>query len=70
MDSNRYITYELHAKEIRRWFVLCIILLILLIGTAAGWIISEKQHYRDDFGMETMWIVQDEDPAEEFQTFG
>lgn len=70
MENNRYITDELHAKEIRRWFALCIILLILLVGTAAGWIISEKKHYWDDFGFETMWLVQDEEPAEGIEVYG
>ena len=70
MDSNRYITYELHEREICRWVVMSIILLILWACTVAGWIVSEKKHYMDDFGMETMWIVQDEEPAEEFQAYG
>ena len=70
MDSNRYITYELHEREVRRWVVMSIILLILWACTVAGWIVSEKKHYMDDFGMETRWIVQDEEPAEELQSYG
>ena len=70
MENNRYITYELHEREIRRWVILCIILLILLACTAAGWIISEKQHYRDDFGFETMWLMTDEEPAENYEVYG
>lgn len=67
--ENRYISYELHEKDVRRWFIMCLILMVLWAATVAGWIISERKHYYDDFGIETMWLVQDE-PAEEFEVYG
>ena len=67
--ENRYISYELHEKDVRRWFIMCLILMVLWAATVAGWILSEKKHYDDNFGIETMWLVQDE-PAEEFEVYG
>lgn len=69
--ENRYISYEIHEKDVRRWFIMCLILMVLWAATVAGWILSERKHYQDDFSYETMWILQnDEEPAEEFQAYG
>ena len=45
-----YISEAQHEKEMtrletsnKRWFILCIILIILLVGTNAGWMIYENQ---------------------------
>lgn len=69
--ENRYISYEIHERCVRRWFILCIVLIVLLVATAFGWIMAERMHYYDDLGYESMWILQnDEEPAEEFQAYG
>ena len=69
MDNNRYITYELHAKEIRRWFVMCIILLVLLVGSVVYIVISKDKQISEYVGYDYMWIMQDE-PAEEIHAYG
>lgn len=45
-----YISEAQHEKEMtrmetanKRWFILCIVLILLLIGTNAGWLIYESQ---------------------------
>jgi hypothetical protein len=70
MDNNRYITYELHAKEIRRWFVMCMILLVLLVGSVVYIVISKDKQISEYVGYDYMWIVPDDEPAEEIQAYG
>lgn len=45
-----YISEAQHEKEMtrmetsnKRWFILCLVLILLLVGTNAGWIIYESQ---------------------------
>ena len=45
-----YISEAQHEKEMtrmetanKRWFIICIILILLLVGTNAGWMIYESQ---------------------------
>lgn len=45
-----YISEAQHEKEMtrmetanKRWFILCIVLILLLVGTNAGWMIYESQ---------------------------
>ena len=69
MENNRYITYELHAKEIRRWFVMCIILLVLLVGSVVYIVISKDKQISEYVGYDYIWVTQDEQ-AEEIQAYG
>lgn len=68
--ENRYISYEIHERCVRRWFALVIILIVLWAATALGWIIAERMHYYDDLGYETIWFAQDEEPTREIETYG
>ena len=70
MDNNRYITYELHAKEIRRWFVMCIILLVLLVGSVVYIVISKDRQISEYVGYDYMWLIPEEEPAEEIHAYG
>lgn len=45
-----YISEAQHEKEMtrmetsnRRWFIICMVLILLLVGTNAGWMIYESQ---------------------------
>ena len=69
MENNRYITYELHAKEIRRWFVMCIILLVLLVGSVVYIVISKDKQISEYVGYDYISVTQDE-PAEEIHAYG
>ena len=65
--EEKTISITQHEREIRRWFIAFLIVLIAFIGTATGWIISEKT--RDEMDEGFFWLVPDEDIPDE-QAYG
>ena len=69
-EHEEFISVKQHEREVRRWFCAFMVVLVMFVAAVAGWIISEKKHYSDDFGFEYMWLVPEEEPGADEVAFG